>query len=239
MNTRRRERWTAWTVSVAALLALSCQGNISPQPEPPIRSIFEFDVDQVEAKVDSFSNSPAGLRGGPGSVKPPGATLRVLNLEDTTDPIETPINDDGSFEVLFSVAIGDEVRLQVFADGQRSDPFDVRVEDDEAPPVRAERALACLQLPLEIDLASGSGILRIENTCTTPVELTAPTLRRPIAGLVAGEGLDWPATLPSGERLDVVVEADGSVTLPLEEVVFVRATSPSVDRRPITIRSEF
>jgi hypothetical protein len=235
----RREQWTKWTVSMAAMLALCCQGNISPQPEPPVRSIFDIDVGQVEAKVDSFSNNPAGLRGGPGSAAPPGATLRVVNLEDTTDPRETLINDDGSFEVLFSVAIGDEVRLQIFADGQRSDPFDVRVEDDEAPPVRADRPLTCLKLPLELDLASGSGILRVENTCTASVELSAPTLRRPVAGLVAGEGLSWPATLQPGERLDIVVEADGSATFPLEEVVFVRATSPSVDRRPITIRAEF
>ncbi len=239
MNTMRQQRWTKWTVSMAALLTLCCQGNISPQPEPPVRTIFDIDVDQVEAKVDSFSNNPAGLRGGPGSVAPPGATLRIVNLEDTTDPKETLINEDGSFEVLFSVAIGDEVRLQIFADGQRSDPFDVRVEDDEAPPVRADRALACLQIPLEIDLASGSGMLRIENTCTSAVELSAPSLRRPVVGLVAGEGLSWPATLPSGERLDIVVEADGSATLPLEEILFLRATSPTIDRRPITIRAEF
>lgn len=231
-------RWVATTASALALQA--CQGNISPQPEPPIRGAFDIDFGQVEATVDSYTNHPAGLRGGPGSAKPPGATLRAVNLEDVQDPVETVIQQDGSFEVLFSVAIGDEVRVQILANEQRSEPFDVRVVDDEAPPTRVVHPLACLTISpaLELDLVSGAGVLRVENDCAEAVLLDEPALRRPVQGVRAAV-MDWPATVAAGGSLSVPLEVDGTAPPELEEIVFLRVLAPENDRRAITLRAGF
>jgi hypothetical protein len=243
MRTTQRGWWlNAQTAVIAAAIAVSgCQADISPQPEPPVRQdIFEVDFGQVEATVDSYSNGVSGLEGAPGSAKPPGATLRAVNLDNLDDPVETTIQPDGSFAVEFSVAIGDEVRLQIFSDALRSDPFDVWVEADESPPTPVTRALAdCLKLtpPLELVLASGAGEVRVDNDCSEPVQLATPYLRRPVPGLSIGAGQTWPANLPAGATINIAIAIDGSTPLPLSEVVFIEAMSPQNDRRPITVRT--
>ncbi len=239
MRARRHCGWLARWVGTAGLLALSgCQGNISPQPEPPNRGTFDIDFGQVEAKVDSYTNEPAGLRGGPGAAKPPGATLRAVNLEDVQDPVETVVQQDGSFEALFSVAIGDEVRVQILANGQRSEPFDVRVIDDEAPPTRVVHPLPCFTISpaLELDLVSGTGVLRVENDCAEAVVLDEPALRRPVQGVRAAV-MDWPATVATGGSLDIPLEVDETAPPDFEEIVFLRVLAPQSDRRAVTLRA--
>lgn len=217
-----------------------CQADISPQPEPPVRGAFEVDFGSVEAKADSYTNDPSGLRGGPGSAKPPGATIRAVNLDGVDDAVEGVIEADGSFALMFSIQLGDEVRVQIFANDQRSDPFDVFVVEDEAPPILAQRSLGncwLLTPALELDLTAGSGRVRVQNNCTDDLVLGAPYLRRPVPGLTVGAGHTWPLTVTAGTQVEVTVEIDGSTPVPMDEVVFLEATAPQNDRRPITVRA--
>ena len=239
--TRNRLRWTTSTraaLSIAAGVLASCTGDISPQPEPPVRqSPPTVDFGAVEATVDTFSNGFVGLQGAPGSVSPPGATLRAVNLDNALDPVETVVAEDGSFDVDMSLSIGDEVRVQLFDGATRSDPIDVEVVDDEAPPVLATRALGdCLKLTpaAEIELAGGVGSVLVRNDCPEPVELGAPYARRPVNGLDVGQNATWPMSLPVGGTTTVTVQWGASATT--EEVVFIEAITPAGDRRPITVR---
>jgi hypothetical protein len=218
-------------------LLLGCQGNISPQPEPPMRQAPTVDFGAVEAKVDTFSNNPPGLSGAPGSVSPPGATLRAVNLDNIEDPVETIVAADGSFAVEMSLSVGDEVRVQLFDGDQASEPVDVEVVNDEAPPVLATRALGpCLKLTptTEITLANGAGTVHVLNECTQPIEFGAPYERRPVDGLEVGLNATWPLSLAVGASADVLIGWGPSTST--EEVVFIEAISPLADRRPITVR---
>lgn len=227
-------------LGLAALLA-SCLNptgcSISPKPEPPDDALPSLDPGDLRITPARDYGDPTGIEGGPGSASPPGATLRIWNLDQPSPPIDTTVESDGSFAAYFDVFVGEELRVQLIADGRRSPPADFVVSSDSGPAQLAQRALGdCLLLepPLEALYPAVSAI-RVTNACAFAVELAAPSLRRPVAGLGAGQGTPWPATLPAGAVLEValnVQEAMGE----FEEILLLNATSPQPDRRPITVR---
>jgi hypothetical protein len=117
----------------------------------------------------------------------------------------------------------------------RSAPADVVIGADGTSPTPAVRPLAgCLALTpaAELDLADAASVL-VRNQCGDAVQLEQPALRRPVAGIVLGQGVAWPATLADGEELAIDVQTEAGFAT--EDIFFVEASSPQRDRRPITV----
>jgi len=229
-----RFRWScvAW---LCACFATAC--SISPKPEPPVDALPELDPSTVRITPARDYGDPTGIEGGPGSASPPGATLRAWNLDEPTDPTDVVVGEDGSFAAHFDVFVGQEVRVQILAGTHRSTPMDFVVTSATGPAQPATRALGeCLALdpPLEAVYPAVSSI-RIVNACSGAVEIAAPVLRRPVPGLSAGQGTTWPVTLAPGAETELALNVQQGIGV-FEEVLFVSATSPQTDRRPITLR---
>ena len=180
----------------------------------------------------------SGISGGPAAATPPGAIVRAYPLDLPSEPAaEAPINDDGSFHIDVPALPGNELRLQVISTTSRSNPLDVLIGPDNTQPTLSVRPLvSCLLLTpaLEIDVSTVHGV-HVENRCTQPVRIEAPTVRRTVAGLQVGAGGSWPTVLAPLSSVDVSIVFHPSAAAD-EEIVFIEASSPQRDRRPITVR---
>lgn len=146
---------------------------------------------------------------------------------------------DGSFLLPQVASAGEEVRLELISDTEHMAPLDLVVGEKGSPCVAAPRPLAsCLQLvpAKEIELASGQKSITVRSTCATEVTLIAPAARRELPELVLGANLTWPATLQNGEELTIDVQLTSQASFD-EEIIFIEATTPERDRRPITVRT--
>lgn len=224
-------RSVCFALALGALLA-GC--SISPKPEPP--------ASEPHLDFGSLGTLPPNdfgtclITGGPGAVDAKGAIVRAYNLDDAQAPVEALVGEDGSFELDVFLSDGDELRLQVHGqDGARSKPLDVLVPQCGQPLVASTRALGeCLLLAPSAELeVSAAGAVRVENRCSASVQLEQPSLRRSIAGLQAGQGATWPATLAPGSALTVQITLQPSDVF--EEIVFIEASTPQHDRRPVTV----
>jgi hypothetical protein len=216
-----------------ALCALGAGCSISPKPEPPaVKPKVEMGS-VVTKPTNSFGNCV--VAGDPGAVDTVGATVRIYNLDNDQPAVEGIVKQDGSFEIEVFLADGDELRLEVIAEVGRSEPIDVIATQCGAKLVLSTRALAdCLVLTpaAELDLANGQSV-EVANHCAANVQIEAPLARRAASGLLAGQGAVWPAVLPSGSSVQVQVSFQ-SVGV-AEEILFIEASSPQHDRRPITV----
>ncbi len=224
---------TRWLLAFGVALALfGCA--ISPKPEPPEVS---FDLGGVRADQITAGIGDLDLVGGPGSAKPPGAKVRAFSLEATKLPEEATVTADGGFILPGIATAGQEVRLQLVTDTERSEPVDIVMGargEQCAPAIRPLASCLTLVPPKELDLASASSIT-VRSNCTSAVTLTAPRSRRTLPELALGANVTWPATLVAGDELTIEVQLNAPAGFD-EEIFFIEATSPSTDRRPITIR---
>lgn len=231
--TRSRTALVLFWLTAAWLLLFGASCIVSPKPEPPMATI---DFDEVILDVAIYSTSRT-IKGGPGAVEPAGAILRATNLENDQPPVQRIVESDGSFELTVEIdLVGEnEIRLQVISDESRSEPIDVILTLDSEELEFAERALDhCLILvpSLEIDLEESSAI-HVNNGCGEAVELEPPRLRRAFDGVQVGAEHTWPLVLADGDSIDVDVDFEPGSTGEL--VVFLEASSPEQDRRPVTL----
>jgi len=235
MNPRITTRPACAFVALMTLGWASACG-ISPKPEPP-EPLPGIDSDVVQVTPARDYGEPAGVEGAPGSVRPAQGVVRLWNLEAQTNPVDAPVAPDGSFAAHLDLMVGDEVRLQVVDGDRRSVPLDLLVTDVTGPAQRAQHALqACLTLdpPLEGVYPASTSVL-VRNGCDGDVVIDPPWFRRPVYGLSAGQSETWPATISSGSALVVTIDVQPDAGF-FEEILFVRASAPKVDRRPITVR---
>lgn len=218
-----------------AALALGGAGcSISPKPEPPDTTPI-VDPSVVTISPVRDYNDPGGIQGGPGSVSPASGAVRIWLLDSEAAPIDAPVAPDGSFVAYFDVNIGDEVRLQVIDGQQRSVPVDLAVTSTDGPAQPAQRPLGdCLFVGLEAVFPSQTGV-RVANTCSVGVTIAQPAFRRAVSGLGAGQGQSWPMTIASGTEAMVSIDVQPNAGS-FEEILFVTATQPQWDRRPVTVR---
>jgi hypothetical protein len=220
-------------ITSGALVALLLAGCVvGPLPEPPQ---VELDADKV-LTTDPSHRGP-GLWGQPEAASPAGAVVRLYPLDSAQAPLEAVVEDDGSFTFNLSPATGDELRLQVIAEAGRSRPVDLVVAgsgDDRhlRPATRPLGSCFLLDPEAALDLDQGRTIT-IDNRCAEELRIDEPALRRPIDGLVVGGAHSWPLRLAPGDSL--TVELEPSAELDQEEILFIRASAPEVDRRPITV----
>jgi len=141
------------------------------------------------------------IEGQPGAATP-GAVVRVMDI-DTRDPaVSTTAGSDGSFTLSVPVRNGDELRLQAQTDSARSAPVDliyraVELVDTLEPSPRHE----CVTLDPGFELDFSGAVrrsLRVQNTCSGPIVLSAPRFRLDGADFELESVL--PLTLPAGSE---------------------------------------
>lgn len=223
---------TGWRPLLALLPIVVTACGISPKPEPP-DSVPVVNLGQVTAQEPS-DGDPTAIEGAPGAADPPGALIRATNLDSQDNPVDAVVADDGSFAIDMMLMAGDEIRLQVIDDTQRSEPADFVVGPGQSPPLPAPRPLAdCFTL-------SPSTVARLDrfdavvafNGCDEALTVEVAT-RRSAPGLSFGGGMTWPMNLAPGASVSIPILAPDDAVF--EEVVFVRATAPETDRRPVTL----
>jgi hypothetical protein len=224
---------------LAAFAASSLLGcGISPRPEPPHSEGPTVDLSSV-VTAEPITFDIFTLRGLEGAVKPPEGIVRAYNLEVTDPPAEAAVESDGGFELSLVAVPGDELRLQVIAGARRSLPSDFIVGPVGTAVQQATRALGdCLLLEprLELELvAATAAAISVDNGCELDVQLLAPAVRSPWPELTLGQQQTWPATLGPGDSLSLDVLLSETTTI-TEEIIFIEATAPESDRRPVTVR---
>ncbi len=211
------------------LTATGCVGT--PLPQPPV-----LEPPNPDGVLFNGSGSTVGVVGSPGAVAPGIPELWLVNLDGVADPVLATVAEDGSFAVTFESADGDEVRMQARDGELRSDPVDVRVPDS-TPSVRSA---ACLVLdpPLELRFAGTPtgertpGTITLENTCGAEARIDTADLRRPAPFSVLDA---TPVIIADGATATLNVEFAPTGRGTQEEILFVQITSPTADRRPITL----
>lgn len=213
------------------LVALPACG-VSPQPSPP-----NLDVDAVAEPPTGGVGLPAFT----GLVDPPEGVVVVTHLDGTEPPVAEPVRDDGTFSVTAIGPIGNEHRVQARAGAARSVPVDLVGEGEPATLSPAPRPLAdCFVVSpaFEVDFGDvpvggrAERRVSITNDCGAPLTLMTPRLR--IAS-PAFEVLDAPTEIPDGEAVELVLAATPTEAGPVEAVVFLESSSPTPDRRPLTL----
>ena len=226
----RTRRWWHAAILVAST---GCAGT--PQTDPPNIQDPELDSGQIEVEPPprSFGAPPWVLVGSASAVTPPEALLHLTNLDSTDVPVAAQANADGSFRIEFGAELGDELRLQVRADGQRSEPLDFVLEAGGL--VRSVPALDCWttdpQFELEL-VGPSSAPIELVNHCDQPLVLTGVRLRTTSSPFSVSAA---PSEVAAGRRASFTVSYAPTESSGSEEVLFIEVGAPAVDRRPITL----
>lgn len=200
---------------VAWVLVLGCAGT---PPDPP-------DIARMELTPVTPIDGEHVLILGTRESAEPGAGVIAVDLDRAHDLTRGMVAADGSFLVEVPGGEGDVMRVQLEVDGLRSDAIDMVAGFGAA--VAPERAIACVHVPTEIDLARERDLV-IENECEEPIVVDAIALRRP-AELDVEAAL--PAAIGAGETLRVTLAPRGAV----DEILFVHLTDPALDRRAVSV----
>lgn len=248
LRVSRAQRTLASSALVTAgvwLLASACgPGVATPMPEPP--TVFDLsgfmDPGAVLATMP-LDNRVLVLKTSRGNV-PPGATVRVTNLDTTDAVVAGPGRPQGGFEVALIVTDGQELRFEWVNGTEHSAPADALIarQDPMGQDFRLTPAprFACLQLipgfALELNDTTRA-TLGIQNDCDDLVQLSNPRSRLDLPDFVLPASV--PAEVPSGESTELAVDFTRSATGPREDVFFIDVTlAGTTIRYPITLRAE-
>jgi hypothetical protein len=207
----------------------------SPIPQPPIMAVPIERVIGVPPVVDPDRQTLPGIDGPNGSA-PPGATVRITNLDNDSDPAEAVADTDGSFTLVAAFNPGEELRFEVLSGKRRSPPADGVV--GTAFDITASERFACLTLEpgflLEFAQGGSSASLRFSSTCADDVVLDNARLRVGTPGFTVQTPLPFTLT-PSGSQ-SVDVALSGQATSGSEDVLFIDVTlAGQTIRYPITL----
>lgn len=164
------------SVVTVALVSLgsACVGN--PVPEPP--HALPVDLDKLGTSQDE--SDERGVYGAEGAVEP-NIEVWIWNLLSAEGPGISTSHDDGSFYVEVPFSRGDDLRLQLRAERERSIPVDMEIESSRW--VQVSRS-ECIDIPDELDLgAVAQSTLSLRNQCSGAVELMDYRWRMGASGL--------------------------------------------------------
>jgi hypothetical protein len=208
-------------------------GAATPMPEPP-----SIDVNKVgggEEVSNLASPTPIRLTGQAGAA-PPNATVRVTNLDETSDPVATSSDAEGRFAIDIVASPGDELRFEARTSDWEAEPSDARVKDDLSGVTAVERP-GCLALAegytLDV-IASEPAAVELTNHCAESVTIQNARMRDGQRGLsvVAGDLVLLPEE--TGE-LDVQVATASTVRV--DDILFFDAViAGEVVRFPVSVR---
>lgn len=226
--TMPRRRLTS-SVLIATTLLTACIG--SPQPDPPsLDAERVFDVGTRGGEIE--------IQGREGAVSPPGAEIRITNLDTDRPPVTATAEPDGSFLTSIFVDGNDELRFQVRHDSQRSQPQDLLV--GEARSGDAPRPLAhCLRTEPELEMSLGAAAdrasLDVINDCDATVVVADIGPRTEASGVTV---IDGPTEIEAGASSTITMSLDPPWGAGSEEVLVIEISSPEPDRRPVTLYVE-
>jgi hypothetical protein len=218
-----------------ALSIWSCGPEAAtPVPQPPAAlpadavALAERGSEVQAGGERAVANVP--LTGAAGAA-PPGAIVRVTNLEDTSRPVATTAGGDGSFVITVGVALADELRFEVLTADGRSQPTDLRFELDSLVPVTR---FECLRVtPGLLVAADRTPQVTVSNNCEATASLSALRWRLPVEELSATS--QFPAEVAPGETISIQLAAVRSAA-GLENILFFDATvSGTTARYAITV----
>jgi hypothetical protein len=213
-------------------------------PEPP--TVFDLsgfmDPGAVLATMP-LDNRVLVLETSRGNV-PPGATVRVTNLDTTDTVVAGPGRPQGGFEIALIVTDGQELRFEWVNGAEHSAPADAIIS---RPDPLGENFLltptprfACLKLTpgfvLEFNETTRA-TLGIENGCEDTVQLSNPRRRLDLSDFALPGTV--PAEVPTDESTELAVDFTRSATGPREDVLFIDFTlAGTTIRYPITLRAD-
>lgn len=217
---------------LALALGPGCVG--SPQPSPP-----NLAPDSV-SRGGNMADISDGVEivADPGAVTPAEGSVVITNLDRPDPPVSEPVMPDGSFVVRIDGFPSDEYRIQIRNGGARSAPLDVRGDLLEADLSVEPDPLACLTLEpaFELDLGEARGgdevtdVVVAHNDCASEVTLSAG-VREPGAPVA----VTLPDPIAAGASAEVQIRVTAPASGQLEATLFVIATAPERDRRPLTL----
>ena len=246
---RLRRSWRALASSVALpagvwLLTSACgPGVATPMPEPPAFDLSGINRDPLPVTTD-LSTSNAGYVLGGANTVPPGATVRITNLDQTSNVASTTASTEGAFQAVVFANDGEELRFEWAQGARRSAPADAIVvkPDPTVMILRIQPAprFDCLRLTPGFVLdfsSSATATLGVENGCAEPVSLQNPRSRRNIQDFSVEAAL--PVSVPVGQSASVTVAFERSAAGLREDVLFVDIVQGATAiRYPITLRAE-
>lgn len=130
--------------------------------------------DPDETIVMSLLGGTVSVQGMAGAVDGSAGVVRVTNLDDGSEPVDAPLEADGSFSASLQAEVGDVIRLQRVEGALRSAPLDL----DAGSGAPAEVGLPCLSVSTN---ALDAGVLvrttdfelQVDNGCDAEVQLAA------------------------------------------------------------------
>lgn len=234
----------SFTSILFALALAAC--TVSPLPDPPTLAPVNPNVVIVnpgcspDPEISSACDGGFHISGRQGAAEP-GTIVWAVNLDRPFAPVTDLVDADGSFDVATQGNVEDEVRLQLRADGLRSNPVDVRGVAIDDTVVLAVRPLAdCLVADPPFELLFGQAsvgtqsveTITIANDCSAAALVDAVNLRAPTTAFILRSG---PMMIGPGSSATVEVEFAPDDAMTFEEVLLIEIATPERDRRPITL----
>jgi hypothetical protein len=220
-------------------LTLGAVGCIATETGNPSAREIEVDETRIDGFVPPDAPMPTGpseafVTGGPGSIDPPAGRVVGWNLENDSPPANTPVEPDGSFELVLEAAPDDLLRIQARGAESLSAPIDGRVTVDERFVLEGRRN-SCFETRPDgfdiIDRAAGTETsIQLVNGCDEPVVRTRARLRRGAAGLSLED--DGPLQLEPGSSTSVTVRAGSDAE---EDIVLLEIESPEPELRAVSV----
>jgi hypothetical protein len=133
--------------------------------------------------------------------------VRVTNLDDVQQPVETVVGADGSFSLDFRANPGEELRFEWFSESERSVPTDAQfLLDGREPTLVAAPRFACLIITPGMRLtfdADGAASVSFANRCGAPLQIDNARTRLALQDYLLRTQL--PGSAAAGEELTVDV----------------------------------
>ena len=206
-----------------------------------------FDLDEVNKGAEMMAtNQPLNPddHSIAGRAVPPGAVVRVTNLDQALNTASGNATDAGTFEVTVTVLDGEELRFEWVDGDERSAPADAvfRWPDPASPVFVLEDSprFACLRLEpgFVLDFAAdGPAVLTLHNDCDSAVNLDNARSRLALGDFMLPDTL--PLDIAPGESAELSVDFTRGAASLREDVLLLDVTLDAATiRYPITLRAE-
>ena len=237
---------STWLAGVWLLASACGPGVATPMPEPPA-AVFDLDglkpTDEPLVEPALHNPDASYAVGARGSV-PAGATVRITNLDTTSEVSATTADAMGAFTAVVFARDGEELRFEWLKGSQRSLPADaITVKPDPTAKrlvVTPSPRFDCLSVTPNLSLdfmGTTSATLTIDNQCAEEITLANPRARLTLADFQLEDEL--PQAIVAGETVELAVGFTRTGSGLREDILMIDVTrADATIRYPITLRAE-